>query len=100
MEMRKIWFALVAVLCLAALGAALLWMFVPTAVEPDQPQPRYLLMDQGGKLALYTPDGNTLVQEYEIYTRLLPEGDQAALSAGVEVYSPQELEALLEDYGL
>ena len=100
MEMRKIWFVLVAILCLAALGAALLWMFVPTAVEPDLPQPRYLLMDQGGKLALYSPDGETLIQEYEIYTRLLPEGDQAALAAGVEVYSPQELESLLEDYGL
>lgn len=100
MQMQKIWFVLLAILCLVALGAALLWMFVPSAVEPSQTQPRYLLLDQDGKLALYSPDGTTFVRDYDIYTRLLPEGDQAALEQGVLVYSPQELEALLEDYGL
>lgn len=100
MRLQKIWFVLLAILCLVALGAAILWMFVPTALQPEQPQPRYLLLDQGGKVALYSPDGDTLVREYDIYTRLLPEGDQLALEQGVLVYSPQELESLLEDYGL
>ena len=100
MRAQKIWFGVLAVLCAVALAAALVWMFVPAAVEPEVPEPRYLLMDQGGKLALYSPDGGTFMEEYEVYTRLLPGSDQAALAKGVPVYNDAELESLLEDYGL
>lgn len=84
----------VAVLCLAA-G---LWWMVRGRMR--QPEPRYLLKDCAGHIALYAADGTGPLAEYDqIYTRLLPEGDVLALQQGVPVYTDAELQKRLEDYG-
>ena len=85
----------VAALCLAA---ALWWMLRGRA---QGPQPRYLLKDNAGHVALYSTDGAGPLAVYdELYTRLLPEGDVLALQQGVPVYDDAELQRRLEDYGL
>ena len=77
--------AMLALLCIAATVTV---FFVP--VQKQQPQAQYLLKDNAGRLALYTPDG----------TRLLPEPDCLALQQGVSIYTEAELQQKLEDYGL
>ena len=60
--------AMLALLCIAA---AVTVFFVP--VQKQQPQAQYLLKDNAGRLALYTPDGTGPLAQYDVYTRLLPE---------------------------
>ena len=84
-----------ALLCIAA---AVTVFFVP--VQKQQPQAQYLLKDNAGRLALYTPDGTGPLAQYDVYTRLLPEPDCLALQQGVSIYTEAELQQKLEDYGL
>ena len=72
--------AMLALLCIAA---AVTVFFVP--VQKQQPQAQYLLKDNAGRLALYTPDGTGPLAQYDVYTRLLPEPDCLALQQGVFV---------------
>ena len=71
--------AMLALLCIAA---AVTVFFVP--VQKQQPQAQYLLKDNAGRLALYTPDGTGPLAQYDVYTRLLPEPDCLAFAAGRE----------------
>ena len=87
--------AMLALLCIAA---AVTVFFVP--VQKQQPQAQYLLKDNAGRLALYTPDGTGPLAQYDVYTRLLPEPDCLALQQGVSIYTEAELQKKLEDYGL
>ena len=77
--------AMLALLCIAA---AVTVFFVP--VQKQQPQAQYLLKDNAGRLALYTPDG----------TGPLAQPDCLALQQGVSIYTEAELQQKLEDYGL
>lgn len=88
--------AVLALLCLLTVALAA-GSFQLSALSERTPQ--YLLKDDGGFLAVYTPDGATEVAKYEVLTRLLPENDFAALQAGVPAYSDAELQRLIEDYG-
>lgn len=84
-----------ALLCLVA---GIVWMARGRA---DAPQPRYLLKDLAGHVALYAGDGTGPLAQYDqIYTHLLPESDALALQQGVPVYDEAELQKRLEDYGL
>lgn len=84
-----------AALCLAI---AMWWM---ARGREQSPQPRYLLKDNAGHVALYSADGAGPLAEYdELYTRLLPERDVLALQQGVPIYNDTELQKRLEDYGL
>ena len=74
--------AMLALLCIAA---AVTVFFVP--VQKQQPQAQYLLKDNAGRLALYTPDGTGPLAQYDVYTRLLPEPDCLALQQGVSIYT-------------
>ena len=87
--------AMLALLCIAAAVTA---FFVPA--QNQQPQAQYLLKDNAGRLALYTPDGTGPLAQYDVYTRLLPEPDCLALQQGVSIYTEAELQQKLEDYGL
>ena len=80
------------------IAAAVTVFFVP--VQKQQPQAQYLLKDNAGRLALYTPDGTGPLAQYDVYTRLLPEPDCLALQQGVSIYTEAELQQKLEDYGL
>ena len=99
---NKRWFAAFAVLlCAAALlsvVAASIWMFSSRAAQDAAPE--YLLRDNGGKVALYTADGDGPLAQYDIYTHLLPQADALALQEGVPVQDEAELQRRLEDLGM
>lgn len=98
--MTRFWYLLLAFLCAAVLIFTLIWVMRPSLMEPPTRDANYLLLDHKGHLALYTADGSQMLQEYDVYTRLLPETDYIALQQGVEVQDEAQLERLLEDYGL
>lgn len=96
----KRWFVLLLPVCLLALGVSL-WFLLRPAPASETPAPLYVLADEGGRVAVYGPEGTAgePVRVYEIHTRLLPEPDQQRLQQGVPVYTEQELQQRLEDYG-
>lgn len=98
--MQKLWFGILALLSAAALIVSLLWIFYSGSSRTDPAPPAYLLRDNGGKLALYSGNGEELLEEYDIYTRLLPQDDGLALERGIPIWDRESLEAILEDYGL
>lgn len=87
--------AMLALLCIAA---AVTVFFVP--VQKQQPQAQYLLKDNAGRLALYTPDGTGPLAQYDVYTRPAAGAGLPALQQGVSIYTEAELQQKLEDYGL
>ena len=97
--MTKLWVSLLAVLCGVSLAASLFWMARPAPGAEDALAAPYVLKDYGGKLAVFARDGEEPLQVYEVYTHLLPEGDVAALQAGIPVESQERLDRLLEDFG-
>lgn len=101
--MSKRWFWALAALCVLALALALLWMLAPRRVEPSPRQPLYVLRDLNGRVARYEPGQDTAQPPDEVYagvyTNLLPEQDVLALREGIPVYSEEELQRLLEDFG-
>lgn len=96
----KRWFMLLLPVCLLALGVSL-WFLLRPAPASETPAPLYVLADEGGRVAVYGPEetAGEPVRVYEIHTRLLPEPDQQRLQQGVPVYTEQELQQRLEDYG-
>lgn len=98
--MTKLWVSLLALLCAASLALSLFWMVRPARPAGDAASAApYLLRDYGGKLAVFAPGGSEPLRVYEVYTRLLPEGDVAALQEGIPVESEERLDRLLEDFG-
>ena len=81
---------------------SVLFLLIPDLLIPAPSPPAFRLQDAGGRVALYSSNSeNTVPLEiYDIYTRLLPEKDAQALRRGVDVADEQELQRLLEDYGL
>lgn len=100
--MKKRWFAVFAGLLGAAALLAVIWAAVWMARSRAQAEPaaEYLLRDNGGRVALYTADGEGPIAQYEIYTRLLPQADVLALQQGIPVQDESALQRLLEDYGM
>ena len=98
--MTKIWVALLAVLCAVSLALSLFWMVRPGRAAQDSfSAAPYILKDHGGRLAVFAPEGGEPLQVYDVYTHLLPEGDVAALQAGIPLESREQLDRLLEDFG-
>ena len=100
--MSKAWFLLLALLCAAALTLSVWWMLRPARFEPGRPQSAalYLLRDSGGRLALCQEGSGEPIALYDVYTRLLPEEDVLRLQEGIPVRDAEELQRLLEDFGL
>lgn len=99
--MSKQWFLVLALLCTIALALSIFWMVWPQYLEPPvSSSAPYLLMDDGGKLALFPAGSKTPVAIYDVYTRLLPENDLLDLQKGIPVADEAELHRLLEDFGL
>lgn len=101
---EKRWFAVFAaalgMLALLAVVWACIWMLGSRTEAQPAPAPAYLLRDNGGKVALYTAEGEGPIAQYDIYTRLLPQADVLALQQGVPVQDEAALQRLLEDYGM
>lgn len=58
----------------------------------------FCMRECGGKIAIYTADGE-LVRMLELPVETLPEADRAALQSGISLSSWKEVLALIEDYG-
>lgn len=86
----------------SALLISLVFLLIPGYLAPEPPAPIGFLRDYHGRIALYEPsdDPESPRQVYDLYTRLLPENDVLALQAGIGVSSEEDLERLLEDFGL
>ena len=97
-------------LCLLLIGPAifllcisayflLMPLFSPQA-ETQPPSPSYTLSEYNGQLALFRDDQDEPVARYEAYTNLLPPNDVSLLQEGIPVSSQEELQRLLEDFGV
>ena len=95
---RNLCCSLIAALALLCIVAAAVWFGLGARRPPGGPA-GYLVVGNGGRLALYAADGTGPLAEYDIYTRLLPEQDFLALQQGVAVADEAELQKRLEDYG-
>ena len=101
--MSKRWFWVLAALCALALALALLWMLAPRSVEPAPRQPLYILRDVNGRVARYEPDQDTAQPPPKYTPGYTPTCCRSrtllALREGIPVYSEEELQRLLEDFG-
>ena len=94
-----------AICAVAVFGAAVLWWAAGSSLTPpgaaDSAAPLWILKDDGGRLAQYCYPirGQTPVQTWPVYTALLPAADLERLREGIPVYSQQELQRLVEDFG-
>lgn len=105
----RLWFALFALLCLAAIALSVLRMAAPAAFprSPERSaaaQAGYLVRDEGGHVAVYVLDehgeaGSPAAVLEDIYVNLLPEPDVLRLRQGIRVADETHLERLLEDLG-
>ena len=87
-----------AALCLAVcVGGALVTLTILRR-QPETPQ--YELREYNGQAALFDGDSDAPLAQYDIYTALLPDSDAALLREGIPVSGREELQRLLEDFGL
>lgn len=98
--MPKVWIYLLALLC--ALGLAVsVAVFALRPFEGKTPENSYTLRDWHGKLALFeSGEEEQPVEVYDVYTHLLPESDVLSLQAGIPLENREQLQRLLEDFGL
>ena len=57
-----------------------------------------ILGEWEGKLAVFSPNGISPDEVYDVYISTLPEEEQRKLEEGIAVYDEQTLVGLLEDY--
>ena len=101
--MPRIWIAFLGLLCLAGLAVSIaVFTLRPSHSQP--PSSEYTLRDWNGRLALFASDASDEsaqpVEVYEVYTHLLPESDVLSLQEGIPLESREQLQRLLEDFGL
>ncbi|WP_367924551.1 hypothetical protein [uncultured Ruthenibacterium sp.] len=75
-------------------------LLTPKAEPQQQPTPSYTLSEYQGQLALFRDGQSEPIACYEAYTNLLPPADVSMLQAGIPVSSQEELQRLLEDFGV
>ena len=104
--MKQAWIPLAAGFFSSCLFISILCMtsYLFDAESPFLPRrtpPRYLLKDEGGRVAVYSafqPDAPPLAR-YNIYVNLLPPPDVLRLKAGWRVTDTAALQRTLEDLG-
>ncbi len=71
----------------------------PPSQNAVAPQERlYVLGEKDGKVTVFASDGTTVIDMLDTYVYSLPFSDREAISAGIAVYSVNELVALIQDY--
>ena len=65
--------------------------------KPEDRKPIYVMTIKDGTVVVLSPDGEVL-RTVTKYAAFLPEDDRTALSAGIGVYTEEELSALIEDF--
>ncbi|TCL59204.1 hypothetical protein [Allofournierella massiliensis] len=98
--MPKVWIYLLALLCALGLAASVA-VFMLRPFEEEAPESSYTLRDWHGRLALFeSGEAEQPVEVYDVYTHLLPENDVLSLQAGIPLENREQLQRLLEDFGL
>ena len=98
--MPKVWIYLLALLCALGLAASVT-VFRLRPFEAEAPESSYTLRDWHGRLALFeSGEAKQPVEVYDVYTHLLPENDVLSLQAGIPLENREQLQRLLEDFGL
>lgn len=99
--MKKLIFALCTIFCTALVVISIYTMNTrPQKDISSVAQQQYTVADFHGKIAVFDKGSVEPSVVYEIYTHLLPENDIELLRNGISVVSHDELQALLEDFGL
>ena len=62
------------------------------------PERMYVLGAKDGKLTIFAPDGQTVIDMLDTYVYSLPLSDREAVAKGISVFSVNELISLIEDY--
>lgn len=101
-RIARIWLYVLVLICAISLFISIFWFVRPPHRQAvsEQTQAEYMLKDYNGRLAVYQPGGDSPIKIYEVYTYLLPETDTESLRAGILVNNEQELDRLLEDFGV
>ena len=100
--MRKLAVALSTIFC-AILIIVSIYTFIPNKSSPSaeaEISRGYIIMDYGGKVAVFEDGSEQPVTVYDIYTHLLPENDIELLRKGIHVDNLSQLQTCLEDLGL
>lgn len=98
--MPKVWIYVLALLCALGLATSVA-VFALRPFEEKTPESSYTLRDWHGRLALFeSSEEDQPVEVYDVYTHLLPESDVLSLQAGIPLESREQLQRLLEDFGL
>ena len=58
----------------------------------------FILGENNGKLAVLSPDGQTVYKTFDVYINTLPDYDKNLLQNGIKIKTAEELYSLLEDY--
>jgi hypothetical protein len=58
----------------------------------------FILGENNGKLAVLSPDGETVYETFDVYIDTLPDFDRDLLINGIKIKTADELQSLLEDY--
>jgi len=58
----------------------------------------FILGENNGRLAVLSPDGQTVYETFDVYINTLPDYDKNLLQTGIKIKTAEELYSLLEDY--
>jgi len=68
------------------------------SIDSDNPETIFILGESGGKLAVLSPDRQTVYETFNVYINTLPDYDKDLLQTGINIKTPEQLYSLLEDY--
>ena len=68
------------------------------AIQAEEPEIIFILGENNGRLAVLSPDGQTVHEIFNIYISTLPEYDRNLLIEGIKIKTTGELASLLEDF--
>ena len=66
--------------------------------NPEISETLFILGENNGKLAVLSPDRETVYETFDVYINTLPEYDKNLLLDGIKIKTAEELHSLLEDY--
>ena len=70
----------------------------PAEEAAQEPEILFVLGESGGKLAILSPDRQTVYEVFNVYISTLPDYDRDMLLEGIPVKTTEELSSLLEDF--
>jgi len=71
---------------------------VIAAPPSAEPEIIFILGENNGRLAILSPDRQTVYETFNVYINTLPEYDRNLLLEGIQIKTSEELASLLEDF--